>query len=1046
MRESIITKIIAKTYASIVVVFTFISLLFISLFIVLQNGLYLDNVSISNIHAKNIYIKWDNKLSVSVQTLRVEKTQNEKEEILSATALHKYLKIISQATNWFHSIVIHNIAIDNASASFQYIEEEQGFFVLQSPTLEFKSNLYFQSNMVKLTINNFKDTKRSLYAKGNIIFDTNAKKVYAQIDVNIHNDANLSIYALADTKQLFYNIISNKAITDISYLIKIAHLPKEVIYWAYTAIKMQNLHIGRFNGFVTYSDLENAYKNIHIEAVAKNLSYTYNPKLDAVKTEQTNLEFLNGVLYIRPQKATSYGMDLGKSWLKIDFTKKEELLTLHLLFDGKLNKDMLHVLNTYKIKLPFLQKKGKIKTDLIISVNLHTIDVNAKGDFYTKKANFDYLGLNIDIYDTHLHLNNYDVLIDKMRANYKNIAQANLQVTFNAKKSTGIITFDFHKIQTHGLALVINQNPLHVAYNINPKQDTIKVNSSQWIYKNKTLSLNKLLIDFNLDTLQAKIPIVFFKLDNIANGYINGTLNLRKPLLNLDIDLLKLQYSGVELTQTTTPLKVQYDKVLSISSNNDIYFNVNGSEYKAKNLHIHFENQRVYLKHTILEIGQYIKTKVYANYDFITKKAHLSLNNFILKNPKTSTVFYKNNKIVASGYLYGENIVMESQALGTTFVATSEEWILTLNSLANIAQKSDFLQKYKLTDGEISFYKNKHASYTQFDANIHYPYPLLVDKEKKITNYTISGEITKEQKIYMRLNNKVNVKIANDITIKIENSGLNIDAIINATKQIGQSNTKKRDFKLSINALNSYLSLGSNRYAISDTMHLQYYNDILTAQLLYKNGNAGFKLQNNSFHLYGKNFNDEFMEKLFVLSQFKGGSLDFSMQGSLDDYEGVFFIYDTTMVDYVILNNILAFINTVPSLVTFSLPGYNKNGLHVKNAYLKFHAKKGVFTISDIYLESKEIKILGKGNANINNNTIDVVLNLKTDLGSNLSKVPLVGYIIFDGKSLSTTLKIDGKLNDPTVQTTVAKDIIVAPVNIIKRTLTLPYKILQNLF
>ncbi|SFV51756.1 FIG01209130: hypothetical protein [hydrothermal vent metagenome] len=54
----------------------------------------------------------------------------------------------------------------------------------------------------------------------------------------------------------------------------------------------------------------------------------------------------------------------------------------------------------------------------------------------------------------------------------------------------------------------------------------------------------------------------------------------------------------------------------------------------------------------------------------------------------------------------------------------------------------------------------------------------------------------------------------------------------------------------------------------------------------------------------------------------------------------------------------------------------------------------------------------------------------------------MVGYIIFDGQSISTTLKVYGKLEDPKVETMLAKDIIVAPLNIIKRTLLLPFHLL----
>jgi len=249
-----------------------------------------------------------------------------------------------------------------------------------------------------------------------------------------------------------------------------------------------------------------------------------------------------------------------------------------------------------------------------------------------------------------------------------------------------------------------------------------------------------------------------------------------------------------------------------------------------------------------------------------------------------------------------------------------------------------------------------------------------------------------------------------------------------------------------LQAKDSFIKLDKERVVLADTLNLQYYDDILTAQLRHKDGEAGFKLQQELFHLYGNNFNDQFMQNLFLISKFKGGSLDFSVNGTLDNYSGIFFVKDTTMLDYVILNNVLAFINTVPSLATFSLPGYDKNGLYVDNAYMRFEANDGLFNISDLYIGSKEIKILGKGNIDLNKDTIDLTMNLKTDLGSNISKIPLVGYILLDGDTISTSLKVHGPLKDPKVETMLAKDIVVAPLNIILRTLTLPYKLIQDGF
>ena len=186
------------------------------------------------------------------------------------------------------------------------------------------------------------------------------------------------------------------------------------------------------------------------------------------------------------------------------------------------------------------------------------------------------------------------------------------------------------------------------------------------------------------------------------------------------------------------------------------------------------------------------------------------------------------------------------------------------------------------------------------------------------------------------------------------------------------------------------------------------------------------------------------MEHLFTLSKFDGGSLDFNIDGTFDDYDGIIYIKDTTVLDYKVLNNILAFVNTVPSLVTFSLPGYSKKGLPVKNAYMKFHANKTLFNISDIYMHSKELDIIGHGTTDVDKNSINLQLNLKTDIGSNLQKIPLVGYIILGNDRISTTLSVTGKLTDPKIHSLIAKDIAVAPFNIIKRTLLLPFHLFSK--
>ena len=95
-------------------------------------------------------------------------------------------------------------------------------------------------------------------------------------------------------------------------------------------------------------------------------------------------------------------------------------------------------------------------------------------------------------------------------------------------------------------------------------------------------------------------------------------------------------------------------------------------------------------------------------------------------------------------------------------------------------------------------------------------------------------------------------------------------------------------------------------------------------------------------------------------------------------------------------------------------------------------------------MKSKEVSIVGKGKVSIKKNKIDLDLNLKTDLGSSISKIPLVGYILLGDDTISVSLKVDGKLDNPKVKTKLVQDIVVAPLNIIKRTILLPYNLITG--
>lgn len=1044
MRDSIIINIISKVYFSIVSLFIFIFLLLFIGFVTLQNGLFLTKISVSNVHVKQLYIKWNEKLDVSVQEIKLTLSDSTSSTTLNYEEIGKYLRSLSQTSHWFHSLVIEKILYKEMQGRFKYKSNEKGFLEVESKEKELKLTLSLQGSILLIDIEKLFDKKTDVFLSGNIFIDTKNIKLFTDVNITIADELDLTLYSQSDMHTLFYKIKSNKKILDYKYAISLANLPKEARYWTYDAIKMSSLDLNELYGHIDYAHSDEAIKNIYVSALVNKLHYTYHKDLDAIHTQDTGLEFKDGILFIYPHHAFSSKKDLGESWLKIDFTKEEEeLLTLHLLFNSLLDKDMLKILNTYKIKLPFLQKSGEVATNLKIEVGLRNIKVDAQGTFYTKEAHFDYLGLNVDIYDATILLDNYDVTLRGMKAKYKDIAKAMVDVTYNASSATGAIDFRLNEISFKGISLDTEKTPLHVKYNITNTTDTIDVEDSNWKIKSKTIAVDAMHIPFSLEKLSLQVPTTYVEVEEITNGFVSGAINLKEQKAKFNVDILKLNYEGIELSQSNTPLTVLYDKKLSLISKDKIFFNIAGSEYKINDLYVEVHEEKISLKHTQIDIGKYIKTKIYANFNTKTHKSHISLNNFTLTDPNTKKTIYKNKKIMLSLTNKDNQIKVSSQELDGEFTSQEKGWKLKLHSLSRITKDSSLLKHFHLNQGDFTIYKNKNDKYTRFKAHVKYPYKILVKGNTPLEKYKIKGKIYKET-VSLNINHTTDIKIKDSVNISMQDSCINITELLRAMKDMSSDSKEDKLLNILVSAKDSSLYINENRRVLYNKLEMQYYDKILTAQLLYHNAKAGLRLENNNFHLYGKNFDDKFMNKLFSLSKFKNGSLDFALSGDLDDYMGVIYIKKATIIDYKTLNNILAFVNTIPSLVTFQLPGYSNEGLYVEKAYVNFTSKNNIFNLTDIFLDSKEVDILGKGVADLQNDNIDVVLNLKTDLGSDLSQVPVVGYILLDGNSVSTTLSIKGKASDPEVKSLIAEEIVVAPLNIIKRTLSLPYKLVKD--
>ncbi len=1056
MKDTIIVNIISKIHFVLVSFLSFILVALGATFIVLQHGIDIQETSFANMTIKKMHIQWDKKLNIAVEELSIKKTkqsqhsqtfQEIKKTLLNAVA--KYVYVNTHYLSSIESLRIKKIKYDTIRASLKYNAQEQGFFTLKAADFSVRSHFGLDGDNVVLNIDNFTGLQNKIKAHGLVIVDTQHKKIFTKTDIDINNDANLTIYGIADQERFTYKIDSKKEIKDIHGFIALFHLSDGLKFWAMDAIDASSLQVNKIQGFVEYDALNAAYKNLYISATLNKLNYTYNQKLDAIHTQKSELEFSKGVLSIYPKEAYTYKVPLQKSWVNIDFTKPQSMLTIHLLFNARLDNDIMHILNAYKLSLPFVQHTGKIKTDLRLAINLETLDVDTQGTFSTKKANIDYSGINLDVKDLLVKLNNSDITIVHMKAYYNNGVDAVADATahYNTKSDTGEITFYFTKIQLSADEYLKTQKkPLKVVYKISPKADKLIIDKSKWYFKDVVFALDALTLSPDFENLQVNIPTTHFSIEHIANGVLKGAIDIKHHKADFALNLLKLNYMGIGLIHPATDVNLHIDKNIQISSSKNIFLNMNGVPWSVQHLLLKIDKQKMHLQRTKVKIDNYFKADMQVFYDAKRKRGDIYLRNAVFTDPKTKKVLYHKKQAHLLVKTKKKQTEIDIKELEAILFINQKRWILNCNALGKIAKNFNIIKKYHIDNGNILFYKNNNEEEAlHFKASLRYKYKILTKYGKAVQQYKIEGKILKNKTLFVSVNDKINIRVDKDIHITIDNSGIDINELLAFIKSLPQQKTKKAHTNIYVKAKNSYIYLGDNRYIPSDTITIVYKKDALSGDLTYAKGKMHFTFKENKFTVVGKNFNEKFARNIITFAKLKGGNFNFSINGTPDAYSGSVTIRDTIIKDYVLLNNILAFVDTVPSLMTFSLPGYSTKGVYADKVYTQFHFKKDIFHISDFRIKSKEMRIAAKGTLSSKYDTIDMKMELKTNFGSTLSKVPLAGYIIFDGKTLSTKLKITGKLSDPKVTTRVTKDIVSAPVNIMKRTLKLPFKLINGI-
>jgi hypothetical protein len=801
-----------------------------------------------------------------------------------------------------------------------------------------------------------------------------------------------------------------------------------------------------------------AFDNLYASLTFHNAAYTFANDPEAFEpavAREVHVVFNEKKLDIIPIEATFYGQSGGSTWLDIDFGRSEPVLDLFLATSARFTPPLQRLTQSYGIDLPFLQTEGVTDTNLTLGINLHTSDVNATGHFRIRKGTVDFSGLPIDLNATEFDLNGSEIAIRSLDASlFNGNVTASVNGTFNPADDKGTLRFNVTKAQhalgDHTIALTESSGPLRFDYALDPKQDRLLVDASQWRYGEHNLSVAAFEAPFDFGKLELSLPKTFVAYDQKAKASLEGVISLGIPSATLMMDLTHLEAGTLQNAQDHTYFRIDADENLSIKSNAPSHWEVDDTAVTVSPFTVTRQNELLNLSRMAVTVKRQLLGIIEeGTYDPATMATELNVSRLRLEDESLGKLFQSHEHF--SVYLVpieGEyDVIVPS--LNLLYSTKGDGWKLQLFSLDSLKERAPLLDEYNLTQSGFTAW-SEHGGYpVRFRGAVDYPYALTSFENTPVSVYRFDGSMESNNSLQFRINDRIDVRINDAVFIHSDGvaySQPELTRFYNEHQFASDSNGTPSHMPVYIDANDTAIVFADGRKAKADRITIQYEKDHIISQLYKGNGGAMLEVKGEKFYLYGNRLDDDFMEHFFKFSKFKKGHLDFYAIGEVDDFKGLIRISDTTVYDYVLLNNLFAFINTVPALVTFSLPSYESKGIKVHSAYAELAYREGNLTISGIDVDSKELDFSGQGIIDYNADRIQMELTVKTQAAENIRKIPLVGYILVgDDQSVLTTVNITGPIDDPKVENTIARDIIVTPFNLLKRAFDFPVHYLKKL-
>lgn len=891
-------------------------------------------------------------------------------------------------------------------------------------------------------------------------------------EINTESNPTISLRGSTNFKRLSL-LASSSKLKDIKFLqpyIKMLQ-NKDLEAWLFKKISFSSLTLQSLDLQTSLDKdiVSNLQRSIKANALVDDPKIYLDSSLTPIVAEDAILTLRDENLQINLNKPTfaNHTLEGSSVRLQLPFSKPIEIFIALRSQKIALDKPLLDLLHFFDIDLPLRTQGGALKAALDFHLKMDKkgdIIPNVTGEISAQESTIVFLEQKIDAEEVRANLSitpkAQNVKVSAKSLRYADIAdlKAELDIDILAKNLQANIDINTLDIAPQKI-FSQNTQALPPYLDINSAQDLMTKNIIKAILEENTSTIPSIL--------QIKAPKIA---QNVA-------------VQNAGQDSQKIAdstESAQENTQESAQESMQETEKNSADSQITQDLQTQDSQMQEDSQNVVAQNEDLQIQESQISQSAQEETETQEIEAQETKAQEIQEIN--QESPAQST---KLSALTLQGNFKDGNLEITIPKLSFSLKKDASGALsVGIKDVSALYAHSPLLQYYGISAGSVELTHNP-ATPLEFGisaklSNLKYP---IYDKNKKLLSaLSVLGSIdiskpiaevslsSKDKSLSMQ-------KRGNSVFFVVNDYDVNVDELLNSTipilsesfkdsgkkkktltqEQIEQESAfirQKRKYEREHNIEPHILYLESNNMQIffgnyivpTDSATITMRDGRINTNASYGNGIANVDIVHGEAQITLDNFSANFINKVMEKELFEGGLFDLS--GILRDgiLQGEVRMQNTFFKDFVLVQNILALIDTIPSLIVFKKPGLNNEGYEIKEGSLMFWLNNEYLGLDKINLIGTAIDVSGNGLIDLEHKSLNLLLSASTikTLSDILSSIPIIGYLILgdDGK-ITTNIVVSGSLSNPKTEVSLLEDVVTAPFKILRRVFT-PFDMISD--